>query len=272
VIDVVIAGAGPNGLMLACELAMAGVRVVVVDPLPGPNPAPRANGIVGQGVRILDHRGLYEALYEASADEPGPPRPAPGHMFAAFPLDLTAGSDSQLYRLFVPQPKLVQVLAARAAEHDTDIRWGHALTGFAQHGDAVTVAVDGSGGSYELTAHYLVGADGGTSTTRKLAGIDFPGTSSHDVVARLAFGVLPPDEWIDHDTATLDIPGLGRLGPSPFVRTERGVFVWMNFNGRSAAWSWPVLPSTTGPAKNRLTRSARSAFRSCGPASNACWG
>jgi len=196
-------------------------------------PAPRANGIVGQGVRILDHRGLCEAL----AGEPGPPRPAPGHMFAAFPLDLTARPDSQLYRLFVPQPKLVRVLADRAGEYDTDVRWGHALAGFVQHADAVTVQVDGPDGSYELTARYLVGADGGTSATRKLAGIDFHGTSSHDVVAQLAVDVLPPDAWIDHDNGTLDIPGFGAIPPLPFLRTERGVFIWVNFNGQSAIGS-----------------------------------
>jgi 2-polyprenyl-6-methoxyphenol hydroxylase-like FAD-dependent oxidoreductase len=70
--DVVIVGAGPNGLMLACELGLAGIRPIVVDPLPGPNPNPRANGITGQGVRILDHRGLYSVLAGTSE----PPRPA----------------------------------------------------------------------------------------------------------------------------------------------------------------------------------------------------
>jgi 2-polyprenyl-6-methoxyphenol hydroxylase-like FAD-dependent oxidoreductase len=72
VIDVVIAGAGPNGLMLAGELGLAGIRPVVLDPMPGPNPQPRANGIVGQGVRILDHRGLYSTL----EGKDGPPQPA----------------------------------------------------------------------------------------------------------------------------------------------------------------------------------------------------
>ena len=60
-IDVVIAGAGPNGLMLASELALAGIRQVVLDPMPGPNRNPRVNRIVGQAARILDHRGLYGA-------------------------------------------------------------------------------------------------------------------------------------------------------------------------------------------------------------------
>lgn len=232
-IDVVIAGAGPNGLMLACELSLSGIRPVVVDPLSGPNPAPRANGIAGQGVRILDHRGLYEAL----SGEAGPPRPAPGHMFAAFPLNLTTTPESQLYRVFVPQPKLVSVLAHRAAEYGTDIRWGHVLTGFKQDADGVRVQVDGPDGGYELTSRYLVGADGGTSVTRKLAGIDFPGTSSDDVVARMAFDVLLPDAWVDTDRGSLDMPNSGPVPQSPFVRTERGVLIRANFNGRSAIGS-----------------------------------
>ncbi|WP_174491319.1 FAD-dependent oxidoreductase, partial [Mycobacteroides abscessus] len=61
-IDVLIAGAGPNGLMLACELALAGVKSLVLDPTPGPNLGPRAAGVTGQGPRLLDHRGLYEQL------------------------------------------------------------------------------------------------------------------------------------------------------------------------------------------------------------------
>jgi 2-polyprenyl-6-methoxyphenol hydroxylase-like FAD-dependent oxidoreductase len=53
--DVVVADAGPKGLMLACELGLSGIRPIVLDPLPGPNPEPRANGVTGQGVRIVDH-------------------------------------------------------------------------------------------------------------------------------------------------------------------------------------------------------------------------
>jgi 2-polyprenyl-6-methoxyphenol hydroxylase-like FAD-dependent oxidoreductase len=228
-VDVVIAGAGPNGLMLACELGLAGIRPVVLDPLPGPNPLPRANGIVGQGVRILDHRGLYEPL----AGTAEPPQPAPGHMFGAFPLDFSAVPQSQVYRLMVPQPKLVQVLAGRAAAYHADIRWAHALTGFDQHADGITAQVSGPDGRYELTAAYLVGADGGTSPTRKLAGIDFPGTSSHDVIARMAADVLPPAGWVDPETGALDVPGFGRVLPLRFARTERGLFIWASFNGRS---------------------------------------
>lgn len=54
--DVVIAGAGPNGLMLACELRLAGVQPIVLEQLPEASEVPRANGLVGQVVRMLDRR------------------------------------------------------------------------------------------------------------------------------------------------------------------------------------------------------------------------
>jgi 2-polyprenyl-6-methoxyphenol hydroxylase-like FAD-dependent oxidoreductase len=229
-VDVVIAGAGPNGLMVAGELGLAGIRPVVLDPMPGPNPQPRANGIVGQGVRILDHRGLYSTL----AGMEGPPQRAPRAMFAAFPLDLALVPDPQMFMLPVQQPKLVQVLAERAGQHGADIRWGHGLTGFDQDDDGVTVRVGGPDGDCELRAKYLVGADGGTSTTRKLAGIEFPGMTSHDAVARMGFDILPPAEWIDPVSGALDVPGFGRIPPLGFHRAERGVFACGALGRRAA--------------------------------------
>src|SRR5271156_4379413 len=227
--DVVIAGAGPNGLMLACELGLSGIRPIVLDPLPGPNPEPRANGVTGQGVRILDHRGFYSVL--AGADEA--PQPSPWAMFAALTLDLTGTADTQNYMVAVQQPRLVQLLAERAEKLGADIRWGHRMAGFDQHEDGVTVHVDGPDGVYELTAKYLVGADGGTSQTRKLAGIDFPGMTSHDAVARMAFGVVPPDDWVDPVTGALEIPGWGRVPPAPFYRAEHGVFACRRMGDRA---------------------------------------
>ncbi|HEV7361451.1 MAG TPA: FAD-dependent monooxygenase, partial [Mycobacterium sp.] len=229
-IDVVIAGGGPNGLMLAGELGLNGIRPVVLDPMPGPNSQRRANGVIGQGVRILDHRGLYGTL----AGTAEPPRLNPRPMFAAFPLDLALTTDSQVFLLPVQQPKLVQVLADRAVEYDVDIRWGHSLTGFDQDPDGVTVHIAGPSGAYQLRAKYLVGADGGSSPTRKLAGIEFPGMSSNDAVVRLGFDVLPPSEWVDSVSGGLDVPGFGRVSPLQFHRAERGVFACGALGGRSA--------------------------------------
>jgi hypothetical protein len=79
--------------MLACELGLAGIRPVVLDPMLGPNLHPRVNRIVGQGVRILDHLGLYSVLTGTAE----PPKPAPRSMFAGFALDLAVVPESQLF-------------------------------------------------------------------------------------------------------------------------------------------------------------------------------
>jgi 2-polyprenyl-6-methoxyphenol hydroxylase-like FAD-dependent oxidoreductase len=232
-IDVVIAGAGPDGLMLACELGLAGIRPVMLDPAPGPNPQPRANRIVGQAARILDHRGLYSALTGTTES----PKPAQRSMFAGFPLELAAVPDSQLFVVPIQQHGLVQVLTERAAEYGVDVRWGHALTGFDQDEDGVTVHVAGPGGAYELTAQYLVGTDGGHSRTRHLAGIEFPGMSSYDLVVRIGFNVLPPDEWVE---PVSDASGSDHLPPQRYYRTNRGVFACGAMGSRVAVMTYEL--------------------------------
>jgi 2-polyprenyl-6-methoxyphenol hydroxylase-like FAD-dependent oxidoreductase len=223
-VEVVIAGAGPNGLMVAGELGLAGIRSVVLDPMPGPNPQPRANRVVGTAARILDHRGLYSVL-TGSAELP---RPAPRTIFAGLSLDLSSIPDSQLFVVPIQQRGLVEVLAERAGAYGADIRWGHALTGFDQYDGGVTVHIAGPDGAYDVTAAYLVGADGGASTTRHLAGIDFPGMSSYDLVMRMGFNVVPPDRWMAEVSGapdrSRDHTGAIPLPPLRFHRTERGVF------------------------------------------------
>ncbi len=172
--QVVIAGGGPNGLMLACELKLAGVSPIVLERLPERSTEPRANGLVGQVVRMLDRRGLYERL----SGNQSPPTPAPGFVFGALPLNLSVLDENPVYLLPVPQRRIEEVLQERALELGVEIRRGHELTGFDQDAAAVTLQIAGPDGPYELVAQYLVGADGGHSLTRKLAGIDFPGVTT----------------------------------------------------------------------------------------------
>lgn len=220
VCDVVIAGAGPNGLMLACELRLAGVHPVVLERLSEPSQENRANGLVGQVVRMLDRRGLYQPL----AGESGPPQPMPAFFFGAVPMDLRTLDDNPFYLLPVPQTRIERVLADRAAELGVEVRRGHELTGLSQHADAVTVEVVGPTGRYEISSRYVVGADGAHSTTRKLAGIEFPGATSDDIVSRIA-DVAVPDEFVDPATGGLNLPGYGYISPM-YHRTERGVFAY----------------------------------------------
>jgi 2-polyprenyl-6-methoxyphenol hydroxylase-like FAD-dependent oxidoreductase len=96
-VDVLISGAGPNGLMLACELALAGIRPVVLDQLPEPSSEPKANGLVGQVVRLLDIRGLYKDF--SGSDEP--PAPLYEWIFAGMRVPLAGVADNPMYALML---------------------------------------------------------------------------------------------------------------------------------------------------------------------------
>lgn len=243
--DVVIVGAGPNGLMLACELALSGVRSVVLESLSEPSDVPKANGLVGQVVRLVDWRGLYEPL--GGGTEPPAPNSA-YFMFAALPLDLSLLSESPVYSLAVVQRRMVEVLEERATELGVRIRRGHQVTGLAQDDDGVTVDVTGPDGDHRLTARYLVGADGAHSVTRKAAGIGFPGIT-YERTMTLQASVTMPDGWVDPETGVLNVPGHGPVRPFLPHRTDNGGFAYTPLPGQPPqliATEWD-RPEPDGP-------------------------
>ncbi|PRY34767.1 FAD-dependent monooxygenase [Umezawaea tangerina] len=227
--DVVIVGGGPNGMMLACELALGGVRPVVLERLTEPSAEPRSNGLVGQVVRMVDRRGLFERL----SGQPGPPRANNGYfMFAALPLDLSLLDDSPVHNLPVPELRTVQVLEERAVELGVEIRRGHELTGLIQDDDGVTLTVRGPGATtYELRTGYVVGADSAHSPVRKAAGIGFPGVTYDRSTSRTVHATVPADR-LDPATGALIVPGHGPVLPFLPVRTARGGFSYAPLPGR----------------------------------------
>jgi 2-polyprenyl-6-methoxyphenol hydroxylase-like FAD-dependent oxidoreductase len=221
--DVLIAGGGPNGLLLACELALAGVRPVVLERLPEPTTEPRANGLVGQVVQLLDYRGLFQRFSGAPR-----PTPVPGYQFGGLMLDARRLDPNPLYVLPVPQRRMEQLLEARARELGVEIRREHEVTGLAQDDDGVTVEVRTPGGDRRLRARYLVGADGGRSLVRRLVGIDFPGITDDTFVSRSGTVAIPASHTVP-GTGEITGPGLGRLRPFTFNRTPAGVFAFGMF-------------------------------------------
>jgi len=107
--DVVIAGAGPTGLLLAYELALAGVPALVLDKSPHPDEQPRANGLVGQITRMLAYRGLLD-------DTPVRPIAVPKFPFGPLSLELDRLDISPLHVLPVPQHALEDLLHSAATQ------------------------------------------------------------------------------------------------------------------------------------------------------------
>lgn len=219
--DVVIIGGGPNGLLLACELTLAGVRPTVLEQHTERPPLLKANGLVGRVVQAMDYRGLHERLG-------GGPRPTsmPSFQFGGVPLELST-LDHDLYVLPVPQRRLEQALAERAAELGVVVHTGHTLVAVDQDDDQVSAEIDGPQGKYRINTRYLIGADGGRSLVRKQSGIDFPGITDDTFVARS--GEVAITAPVAVGNGELDIPGLGRLRPATYTRTEGGAFAFGMF-------------------------------------------
>ncbi|GAA4582182.1 rifampin monooxygenase [Planotetraspora phitsanulokensis] len=165
--DVIVAGGGPTGLMLASELRLQGVHVLVLEKEAEPTGYVRALGLHVRSIEVMDQRGLLGRFLEHGRQHPvggffaGIDKPAPDRLDTA-----------HYYVLGIPQTTTDRLLAERATELGAEIRRGCELVGLSQDDHGVTAELaDGT----RLRSRYLVGCDGGRSTVRKLLGVGFPG-------------------------------------------------------------------------------------------------
>jgi 3-(3-hydroxy-phenyl)propionate hydroxylase len=183
--SVVIAGAGPTGLMLAGELALAGVDVAVIERRPNQELAgSRALGISSRTIEVLDQRGIADRFLSAG-------QTAQITGFAVTRLDISDFPTRHNYGLALRQKHIERILAGWVTELEVPILYGREITGFVPHDAAVEVALaDGP----SLRAQYLVGCDGGRSIIRKTAGIDFPGwdPTTSNILAEVEMTETPP--------------------------------------------------------------------------------
>jgi 3-(3-hydroxy-phenyl)propionate hydroxylase len=163
---VVIAGGGPTGMMLAGELALAGVDAVIVERRASRQlDGSRAGGLYARTIEVLDQRGIADRfLAEGQAMQV--------QGFAYIPLDISDFPTRHNYGLALWQTHFERILAGWIDELGVPILMGRDVTGFTQ--DDTGVDVELSDGSM-LRTRYLVGCDGGRSTVRKAAGIEFAG-------------------------------------------------------------------------------------------------
>ena len=208
--EVIVAGGGPVGLLLACELRLAGVDVLVLERRREPDLTIKAGSVNAPTMEAFHRRGLLPALTRAQrenlermrqflrqqpADAPTavPPRPL-GH-FAGMMLsaDLLDPDDPEFAGLgpveavgLIPQRDIERILAERAAELGVRLLTGTEVTGLAADDEGVTVQA----GDSSFRAPWLVGCDGGRSAVRKLSGFAFPGTeggiTGHQAVVELS--------------------------------------------------------------------------------------
>ncbi|MFI9382661.1 FAD-dependent monooxygenase [Kutzneria sp. NPDC052558] len=181
--DVVIAGAGPAGLMLACELATAGVATVLLEKQAERPGFCRGFNLNARSLDVFDRRGMADRFISE-----GHKVPVTGFGGLPTPLDIGSLGWDHPYTLGIPQTRVEEILEQRAIELGVEIRRGEELRTFGQDEDGVTV-------NGAIRAQYLVGCDGSRSAVRKLAGIPFPGTENSrytllgDVEADIAYGV-----------------------------------------------------------------------------------
>jgi 2-polyprenyl-6-methoxyphenol hydroxylase-like FAD-dependent oxidoreductase len=163
---VVVAGGGPTGLMLAAELALAGTDVAVVERRANQDLAgSRAGGLHARTIEVLDQRGVADRFLAEG-------QIAQVQSFAGTALDISDFPTRHPYGLGLWQNHIERIMAGWVDQLEVAFYRGRDVTGFAQDGTGVDVQLS-DGGS--LRAGYLVGCDGGRSTVRKAAGIDFPG-------------------------------------------------------------------------------------------------
>jgi 3-(3-hydroxy-phenyl)propionate hydroxylase len=188
--EVVIAGGGPTGMMLAAELTLAGTDVLIVERRAGFGlESARSRGLHSRTIEVLDQRGVVERFLAEGT-------PMQVQAFAGIPLDISDFPTRHNYGMALLQSHFERILAGWLDELAVPILRRREVTGFTQ-GDASVDVVLSDGTSLE--ARYLVGCDGGRSAVRKAAGIEFAGWD-------------PTTRWIIAEVEMEEVPEFGLRG------------------------------------------------------------
>ncbi|MBP0459014.1 FAD-dependent oxidoreductase [Streptomyces bomunensis] len=267
-----IVGAGPTGLTLACELARRGVPFRLIEASDGPQPGSRGKGIQPRTLELLDDLGIADRVI--------------AHGLMAMPMRSTApdgrvtlgGGEPESLRdrpdipyttsLITPEWRIEEALRLRLAELGGEVEFGTSLTGFGQSDDGVSAVVVKGGETETVTAGRLVGCDGGHSVVRKEAGIAFEGETREEVrmiVADVALDGLDRDAW--HMWRHAD--GLVSLCPLP--STDLFQYQALIAPGQDPELSLANMQTILDRRSGRSGRSGRTGIRLHEPEWSSLW-
>lgn len=197
---VLIVGAGPTGLTLACELGRRGVSCRLIEASSVPQPGSRGKGVQPRSLEVFDDLGIVDRVL-ANGRMAMPIRStAPDGQVTSSGTETLAGRPDIPYvaSLITPEWRIEEALRLRLAEMGGEVEFGTALAGFEQTEEAVEAMVVRGGKTETVTAQWLVGCDGGHSIVRKQAGIAFEGETLESVrmiVADVAVEGLDREAW-----------------------------------------------------------------------------
>ncbi|MFJ6696211.1 FAD-dependent monooxygenase [Streptomyces sp. NPDC091272] len=197
--DAIVVGAGPTGLLLAGDLASAGLRVTLVERRAHTaGNLTRAFAVHARTLEVLDARGLADELLKTG-------RPLTRlNFFGSLSLNLDRLRSRFPLVLITPQYEVERLLERRARAAGVDFRYDTELLGLTAHTTAVTARLrTPDGGEGEISAPYLIGADGVRSTVRESLGLPFPGES---VIKSI---ILADVRLTEEPDSTLTIGGQG---------------------------------------------------------------
>ena len=176
-LPVVVAGAGPTGLMCALALGRQGIPVIVLESEPALTHDLRAGTFHPPTLELMAPYGITARMHETGLRvRHWQIRDLRGEFVAQFDLGLIADLTPYPYRLHLEQHRLTPIqLDILRRETNAEVRFGHQLTGFMQHADRVDIELTVDGRAETIAASWLIGADGGRSTVRKVLDIEFEG-------------------------------------------------------------------------------------------------
>jgi 2-polyprenyl-6-methoxyphenol hydroxylase-like FAD-dependent oxidoreductase len=209
---VAIIGAGPTGLLLAGDLARAGVQVTLFERRSGTSNLTRAFGVHARTLELLDARGLADGIVAGGA------RVERLRLFDRIRLDLTRLPSRYPFLLITPQYRVEEALTGRAVAAGVHIERGAGLTGLRQDGERVTLEF----GERTVTADWVVGTDGVHSTVREELGLPFPGKAVLTSIMLADVRLATPPE----DVLAVNAVGDAFAMVAPFGDGWYRIFAW----------------------------------------------